>query len=297
MSPLSGQALPVVLALVLVSAVPVPLFADERKIAVVAAENFYGGVAAEVGGDRVAVTSILTNPDQDPHLFEVSPSVVRAIAAAKIVVANGADYDPWIERIINVTPAPGRVAIIAADLMHRKAGDNPHLWYDPPTMPAVARALAAAFAAADPDHRDDYPARLAGFLASLSPLEAKIAGLRAKYAGVPVAATEPVFGEMAKALGLDMRDARFQLAIMNDTEPSARDIATLEDDLKSRKVKVLFYNKQAVSKLVGHMVELARASGVAVVAVTETAPPGLSYKEWMQRVLDDTGRALGEPSS
>ena len=104
-----------------------------------AAENFYGDVARQIGGDRVSVASILSNPDQDPHLFETSPAVVRQIAAAQIVIYNGADYDPWMAKLLKVTPKAGRIVIVAADLMHKKAGDNPHLWYDPPTMPAVRR--------------------------------------------------------------------------------------------------------------------------------------------------------------
>ena len=166
--------------------------AAEGKIEVVAAENFYGNVAQQIGGDRVSVVSILNNPDQDPHLFEVSPAVIRKVAAAQVVLYNGAGYDPWVEQVLSATAKPGRVAIVAADLMQRKSGDNPHLWYDPATMPAVARALATALAAANPAHKDDYAARLATFLASLAPLDAKIAAVRDKYAGTAVTATEPV---------------------------------------------------------------------------------------------------------
>ena len=192
------------------------------KITVVAAENFYGDVAQQIGGDQVAVTSIVNNPDQDPHLFEAAPSVVREIAAAQLVIYNGADYDPWMERLLTVTPSPGRAVIVAADLMHKKAGDNPHLWYDPATMPAVANALAAALSAADPAHADHYRTGLRAFLASLQPLSDKIAEIRGKYAGATVAATEPVFGYMANELRLTLVDQRFQLSIMNNTEPSAR---------------------------------------------------------------------------
>jgi zinc/manganese transport system substrate-binding protein len=187
--------------------------------------------------------------------------------------------------------------IIAAELLHRKPGDNPHLWYDPATMPAVASALAAALSAADPAHANDYATRLKTFLASLAPLNEKIAGIRGKYAGVPVTATEPVFGYMADTLKLKMRNQRLQLAIMNDTEPSIRDVATFERDLKQRRVRVLFYNKQASNTLVQHLVELARSSGVAVVGVTETCPPGITYQEWMKNELDATERALPGPSS
>ena len=271
--------------------------AAEGKIEVVAAENFYGNVAQQIGGDRVSVVSILNNPDQDPHLFEVSPSVIRKVAAAQVVLYNGAGYDPWVEQVLSATAKPGRVAIVAADLMQRKSGDDPHLWYDPATMPAVARALATALAAADPAHKDDYAARLATFLASLAPLDAKIAAIREKYAGTAVTATEPVFGNMAQALKLTMANERFQLAIMNDTEPSARDIAAFERDLKDRKVRVLFYNKQAPTKLVQHLIELARAAKIPVVGITETAPAGSSYQDWMLMELDETQRALAGPSS
>ena len=270
--------------------------AAEGKIEVVAAENFYGNGAQQIGGDRVSVVSILNNPDQDPHLFEVSPAAIRQVTAAQVVVSNGAGYDPWVEQVLSATAKPSCVAIVAADLMHRKAGDNPHLWYDPATMPAVARALATALAAADPVHKDEYAARLVTFLASLGPLNAKIAAIRDKFAGTTVTATT-VFGNMAQALKLSMTNERFQLAIMNDTEPSARDVAAFERDLKDRKARVLFYNKQAPTKLVQHLIELARASKIPVVSITETAPAGLSYQDWMLMQLDETQRALAGPSS
>jgi zinc/manganese transport system substrate-binding protein len=274
-----------------------PARAADGEIALVAAENFYGNVAQQIGGDRVSVISILSNPDQDPHLFEASPAIIRQVAAAQMVVYNGADYDPWIEKLLKVMPRAGRVAIAAADLVNRKAGDNPHLWYDPATMPAVARALAAALIAADPGHKDDYTARLQTFLASLEPLNEKIAALRGKYAGVAVTASEPVFSYMADALKLQMRNERFQLAVMNDTEPSARDLAAFERDLKTHKVRVVFYNKQAANNVVQHLLDLARASNIPVVGVTETAPPGVSYQDWMLMQLDETRRALAGPSS
>jgi zinc/manganese transport system substrate-binding protein len=289
--------LTVAIALLTALATSVASRAAEDTITVVAAENFYGDVARQIGGDRVAVASIMSNPDQDPHLFEVSPTVVREVAAAQIVLYNGADYDPWMEKLLKASPRSGRTVIVAADLVNRKAGDNPHLWYDPATMPAVAGALAAALGAADPVHKDDYEARLKTFLASLDPLEQKITAIRRKFAGAPVTATEPVFGYMADALKLKMRNERLQLAVMNDTEPSARDVAQFERDLKTHKVRVLFYNKQAADKLVQHLVELAHASNVAVVGVTETCPPGMSYQDWMMSELDDTEKALAGPSS
>ncbi len=266
-------------------------------VKLVAAENFYGSIAQQIGGPEVEVVSVMSNPDQDPHLFETSPSVARQLSAARIVIYNGADYDPWMEKLLAATPAPGRSVIVAADLVHKKAGDNPHLWYDPATMPAVAKALAAALATADPAHAADYTARLATFLASLKPLDDKIGAIRKKYSGAAVTASEPVFGYMAAALGLKMRNEKFQLSIMNSTEPSASDVAAFERDLKEHKVRVMFYNKQASDKIVLHLVEIARAAKIPVVAVTETQPPAMTFQQWMLGQLSDTEKALAGPSS
>ena len=284
------------LALGLILATAPATRAADGKISVVAAENFYGDVARQIGGDDVTVASIMSNPDQDPHLFETTPSIVEQIAAAQIVILNGADYDPWMDKLLKASPKPGRAAIVVADLVGKKAGDNPHLWYDPGTMPAAAKALAEAFAKADPAHKDGYAARLKTFLASLKPIDDKIAAIRGKFAGTTVTASEPVFGYMADALGLKMRNERFQLSIMNDTEPSAHDMAAFQDDLKGHKVRVMFYNKQASNKAVQTLVDLAHASKIPVVGVTETAPPGLSYQKWMLTQLNETEKALAASS-
>jgi zinc/manganese transport system substrate-binding protein len=292
-----GLALAILLALVPIAGVRAADGKKENKIAVVAAENFYGDIARQIGGDRVEVVSIMNSPDQDPHLFETTPGIVKQIAGAQVAIFNGADYDPWMEKLLSIAPQPNRKVIVAADLVHKKAGDNPHLWYNHATMPAVARAIREALSAADAGHKSDYAARLTTFLASLKPLNDKVAVIHGKYVGAPVTASEPVFGYMAGALGLQMRNERFQLAIMNDTEPSARDVAAFEQDLKDHKVRVLFYNKQASSKVVQHLVELARTAKIPVVGVTETAPPGMTYQDWMLTQLNDTEKALAGPSS
>lgn len=261
-------------------------------VPVVAAENFYGDVVRQIGGSHVDVTSILNSPDQDPHLFEASPKTARALQRARIVVYSGADYDPWMTKLLGASPVAGRTTIVAATLAGKKAGDNPHIWYDPRTMPAVARAVDAALAAADPAHKSVYDANLAAFIASLAPLDAKVAALRARYRGVPVTATEPVFGYMADAIGLDMRNPRFQLAVMNDTEASPSDIAAFERDLRERRVRALIYNSQATEALTRRMLDLAKQSNVPTMSVTETAPPNLSYQQWMLTQLDALERAL-----
>jgi len=271
--------------------------ARAEPIAIIAAENFYGDLAMQIGGPDVTVTSILTNPDQDPHLFEASASTARAIAAARVVILNGADYDPWMEKLLSASKSPGREVIEAARLLHKKAGDNPHLWYDPATMPAVAKALAATLVKLDPAHRADYEQRLSAFLASLQPLQAKIAAMRKQYAGTPVTATEPVFGYMAAALGLKMRNERFQLAVQNDTEPSPSQIAAFQKDLKIHAVKVLLYNSQTEEELTKKMRELAQQAGIPVVGVSETAPPGTKYQDWMLKQLNALDGALGGKGS
>ncbi|KVE23645.1 cation ABC transporter substrate-binding protein [Burkholderia singularis] len=270
-------------------------FAQGAPLKVVAAENFYGDVARQIGGAHVQVSSILSNPDQDPHLFEASPKIARELQQAKVVIYNGADYDPWMPKLLAASKRDKQATIVVAELVGKKAGDNPHLWYDPPTMPAAARALASAFGSADPAHKADYDANLAKFVASMQPLGAKVTALRARYRGIPVTATEPVFGYMADAIGLDMRNPRLQLAAMNNTEASPADIAAFENDLKKHQVRVLFYNSQAVEPMTKRMLKIANDVHVPVVSVTETQPAGKTFQQWMLSQLDALASALGQP--
>ena len=281
----------------LVALAPVLPARAQQALSVVAAENFYGDIARQIGGDRVAVVSIMNKPDQDPHLFETTPGIVRQIADAQIAVLNGADYDPWMEKLMAAAPRPGRLTINAAVLTGKKTGGNPHLWYDPATMPAVAKALAAAFSKADAAHAADYAARLETTLASLDRIGKRVAQMKSKHAGAAVTATEPVFGLMAEALGLEMRNQRFQLAMMNDTEPSARDVAAFENDLKGRKVKALIYNAQVSEKLTERLRDIATKARVPVVGVTETMPANVTFQDWVLGELDALDKALSGPNS
>ena len=293
---MKAVALALGLTLVPVLAQTTPALAAER-IAVVAAENFYGDIARQIGGDRVAVVSIMSNPDQDPHLFETTPGIVRQLANAQIVVLNGANYDPWMDKLLAAAPRPERTVINAAQLTGRKAGDNPHLWYDPATMPAVATALADAFTGADRAHASEYAARLKATLASLERIAQRVAQVKAKHSGTVVTATEPVFGLMTDAVGLTMRNQRFQLAMMNDTEPSARDIAAFENDLKERKVRALIYNSQVSGSLTRRLRDIAARAKVPVIGVTETMPANLSFQDWVLGELDILDKALSGPNS
>jgi zinc/manganese transport system substrate-binding protein len=267
--------------------------AHAATIRVVAAQSVYGGICRQIGGDRVEVVSILNNPNQDPHAFEAGAAVARDLAQARLVIYNGAGYDPWVTRLMAASKTPSRTAIEVARLAHRRVGDNPHVWYDPAAISALAGTLAATLARIDPAHRSEYAARHAAFEDSLQPLRQRIAAMRRQYAGVPVTATEPVFEYLADALGLVVRHRRFQLAIMNDTEPSARDIAAFERDLRTRAVRVLLFNTQTRGGIADRMRAIAASAGVPVVGISELEPPGTSYPQWMLAQLDALDRALG----
>ncbi len=278
------------LAAVAVSGLSAPAFADPVKV--VAAENFYGDLASQIGGANVAVTSILSNPDDDPHLFEASPETAKRLSDAKIVIMNGVDYDPWMEKLLSAHKAPGRKEIAVGALAGRKAGDNPHLWYDPAYMKAAAKALLAELVAVDPAHKADYEQGEAKFVDSLKPLDDKIATMHKAYAGEPVTASEPVFGYQAKLIGLNVRNEKYALAIENNAEPTPSEVAAFENDLKGRKVKAMLYNAQASEPAVAKLVQMAKDNGIPVVGVSETEPPNSSYQDWMMGQLNALDHAL-----
>ena len=266
--------------------------ASAAPIAIVAAENFYGDVAAQIGGPAVTVTSILSNPDQDPHLFEASPSVARTVAAARIAVYSGIDYDPWMQSLLGASRSGSRGTIVVAPLTGNKTGDNPHVWYDPATMLAYAAALEKMLVAIDPKDADGFRTRLAQFQRSMEPVRAKVAQLHDRLAGSNATATEPIFGYMLEALGMHDRNGRFQLAVMNNAEPSASDVAAFENDLRTHQVRMLVYNSQASDPVANRMQALAKEAGVPVVGATETEPPGTTYQAWMMAELDAVDRAV-----
>ncbi len=267
-----------------------PALADPVKV--VAAENFYGDLASQIGGPNVAVTSILNDPDTDPHLFEASPDTAKAMSDAKIVIVNGVDYDPWMEKLISAHKAPDRKEIIVARLVGHKPGDNPHLWYDPAYMKAAAKALVADLIAVDPAHKAAYEQGEAKFIASLKPLDDKIAAMRKSFAGQPITASEPVFGYQAGLIGLKVHNEKYALAVMNNAEPTPSEVAAFENDLKGHKVKAMMYNAQAGEPAVAKLVQLAKDNGIPVVGVSETEPPNSTYQDWMMGQLNALDKAL-----
>ncbi|TPI28418.1 cation ABC transporter substrate-binding protein [Mesorhizobium sp. B3-1-9] len=264
----------------------------EDKVNIVAAENFYGDLARQIGGSNVAVTSILANPDDDPHLFETSPSTARTIAGAKIIIYNGADYDPWMEKLLSASTNAQRTTIVAADLIGKKSGDNPHLWYNPATLPAIAKQLSADLSKLDPANAAHYQANLAKFQSSLDAINKQIDDVKKAYGGTEVTATEPVFGYMADALGLKMLNYDFQVTVMNDAEPSPTQVAAFENSLKDGSAKILFYNSQVTDEATTRLLDIAKQNKVTVIGVTETEPAGKTIQSWFGGQISDVQKAL-----
>jgi zinc/manganese transport system substrate-binding protein len=253
-------------------------------VKIVAAENFYGGVAQQIAGASAQVTSIMSNPNQDPHEFQTDAKTAKAVADADIVIYSGIGYDNWIDKLLAVQGKANRVVINVSSLIGAKNGDNPHIWYDPKTMPALAVKLGEVLKAPD---------AAAAFTASMAPELAKIAALKPKCAGVKVTATEPVFGYMASALGFEMLNYPFQVAVMNDTEPSFQQTADFEKSLTSHTAKILFYNSQVTDPATQRIQALAKSNVVPVVGVTETQPlEAKSYQDWMLSELASIEAAL-----
>ena len=269
-------------------------------IKIVAAENFYGGVAHEIAGDSATVTSILTNPNQDPHEFTSDAATAKAVADADIVIYNGLGYDGWMDKLLGVAGKKGRIVIRVADLVGAKDGDNPHIWYDPKTMPALAfklvEDLSSRIGLQGSDvgkRRDLLLLNLETFKASMKPVLSEIATIKAKYGGTTVTATEPVFGYMSGALGFKMLNYDFQINIMNDTEPSASQTAAFEKSLRSHAAKILFYNSQVTDPTTDSLKKIAQEAGVPIIGVTETQPPEFkTYAEWMKHELEAVDAGL-----
>ena len=250
----------------------------------VGVENEYADVISQIGGQYVRVNAIETDPNTDPHSFEASPSIARELAAADLIVMNGLGYDSWVERIIAAAPSAGREVIDVQHLLGLPNGTpNPHLWYDPKTMPAVAKAVAADLSALDPRKAAYFKARAIKFVASLKPWIKAIASFKARYGGTRIAATEPIANYMLKAAGCDIATPlSLETAIMNGTDPSPQDVATEDALLSGHSVKVLIYNLQVTDTLTESFLDLARENGIPVVGVYETMPtPGYSYQSWM----------------
>jgi zinc/manganese transport system substrate-binding protein len=264
-------------------------------IVAVGAENEYANVIGQVGGKYVQVNSIMSNPNTDPHTFEASASVARTVSAAQLVVQNGVGYDTWANTIENASPNPSRKVIVVQYLLGLPTDTpNPHLWYKPGTMPAVANAIAADLSAIQPAHAAYFKASAAAFIASLDAWNNAIAAFKAKYPNTPVATTEPVADYMLQAAGADnLTPFPFQADIMNGTDPSAQDVAAERSLFTQHKAKVFLYNQQVTDTLTESLITLAQQNGIPVVGVYETMPvPGYDYQSWMLTEVQDLQKAV-----
>lgn len=252
------------------------------KLNVVAAENTYGNIAAQIGGRHVSVTSILTSPSADPHLFEPGTSTGLAIAEAKVVLQNGLGYDVFMAKQQDASPSKSRVVVTMADVLGIHGTDaNPHLWYDVQRLDRVAGAIAASFARADPSHAADYRRGLHRFERSLRPLRQEVATIRIRFRNAPVAYTEPVPGYLVSAAGLrNLAPDSFTRPIEEGTEPSASAVAAMDNLVSQHRIRALLYNAQAVSPITAELRAAAQNAGIPVVPVTEMLPSGFTFQRW-----------------
>jgi zinc/manganese transport system substrate-binding protein len=274
--------------------------AAKGTVAVVAAENEYGDVAAQVGGRYVTVTSVESNPNTDPHTYEVSPSVAGEVAGARLVIQNGVGYDAFMDKVESASPSSSRQTIDVQDLLGLPDDTpNPHLWYRPSTMPAVADRIAADLAHDQPAHAAYFRHNAAVFVASLHPWLAAIAHFRATYPGTPVATTEPVGDYMLEAAGTDdLTPFGLQAAIMNGTDPTPQDVSLEDGFFAHHDVKVFVYNQQVTDSLTAGFEAAAIRDHIPVVGVYETMPtPGYHYQSWMLAEVDALERAVADHAS
>lgn len=266
------------------------------SVKVVAGENFWGNVVSQLGGPHVSVTSIISDPSADPHLYESDARDAAAVGSAQLVVENGLGYDDFVDKLLSSSSNDHRVVVNVAKVLGVTGDDaNPHLWYDLPRVHVVAQAIVDQLSRIDAADRATFEANLERFDASMQPLLATIDTIESKYPHAPVAYTERVPGDLLDDAGLDVKTPRgFAQAIEDGNEPSAADTRAMDELMTSHGVKVLLYNAQATSPATQHVRDRARRAGIPVVGVTETLPRDeSSYQHWQLDQLHALARALG----
>jgi zinc/manganese transport system substrate-binding protein len=269
--------------------------AGSANLNVVAAENFWGSIASQIAGSQSMVHSIIVNPATDPHSYEPTAQDGRALATAQLAIVNGVGYDPWAPKLLDANPAPGRITLTVGDLFGLHEGDNPHRWYDPANIDAVAQTIAKDLGQLDPKHASYFTAQLKAFeTTGLAQYHRLIAQISSRYAGVPVGASESIFALQGPALHLKLLTPySFMKAISEGTEPSAQDIITIQHQLATRQIKVWIYNSQNATPQIQRLNQLARAHGIPVATITETLdPPTASFQQWQASQLQRIGQAL-----
>jgi zinc/manganese transport system substrate-binding protein len=267
---------------------------------VVAVENFWGSIAAQLGGSHVKVTSIIDNPNADPHDYEPTAADGRAIAVADLVLINGIGYDTWATKLVAANPAPSRTVLTVGELLGVPDGGNPHRWYNPDDVTKVVDQLVADYKKADPGDAAAFDARKAAFESTaLADYQAVLSEIKTKYAGTPVGASESIFAMIAPALGLDLvTPPSFLTAVSEGTDPSAADKATIDAQIAGKKISVYVYNDQNATPDIQAQIGQAKAAGIPVTDITETMVPATAtWQQWqtgqLQRLRDALAKATG----
>jgi zinc/manganese transport system substrate-binding protein len=254
-----------------------------NHINVVAGENFWGSIVTQLGGSQVSVTSVVTDPNADPHDYQSSASTARAFATAQYVVVNGAGYDKWADTLLSGNQNSGRKVFTVADLLGKKEGDNPHFWYSPTYVEQVADQITKDLSSVDSADAAYFAQQRTAFETSLKPYQDRIAAIKQKFAGQKIAATESIFVYMADALGLNLiSPPEFRRAVSESNDPPAETVSTFQQQLQSRTATLLVYNQQTSTDVTNNLRQMATQQNLPVVAVTETIqPPDSTFQVWM----------------
>lgn len=273
-----------------------PSAAASAPIDVVASTNFWGDIAKQIGGDHVNVTSIMSDPNTDPHEFEADAKTAAAVSKAQFVIENGLGYDDFMDKLMASSPNPNRAVLNAADVMQISGADaNPHIWYYIAKDPAVASAIADQLGKLDPADAPTFTANAKTFNDSLAPIDAAIANIKAKYSGAPVGYTERVPGYLVDAAGLKLATpASFAQSIEDGNDPSVADTQAMDAAITGKAIKVLLYNGQVTSPATEAVKKLAQTNAIPIVGVTETLPPtDQNFQAWQLRQINELTTALG----
>ena len=280
------------------SATPVAVSSGTR-LHVVAAENFWGSIATQLGGTKVDVASIITNPDTDPHDYDPSADDARALSGASVVIVNGIGYDPWVSKLLAANHVAGQHLVTVGDVVGVADGGNPHRWYNPDDVTKVIAAIVAAYQAADPKDTAYFTSQQQAFeTVRLAKYHAIISQIKAAYTGTPVGASESIFAMMAPALGLNLlTPPTFLRAISEGTDPTSADKQTIDNQIKTHAIKVYVYNSQNATPDVQAQVDEAKAAGIPLATITETlAPATATFQDWQVSELTALQAALAAAS-
>ncbi len=268
-------------------------------VLIAAAENFWGSIATQVGGDHVKVTSIITNPKTDPHDYEPKPTDARTLASVRYVIVNGAGYDPWSEKLLNANAVSGRKVLNVGELVGKKEGDNPHLWYSPEYVMRVVDQIASDLKSLDPADSAYFDRQRQQFVSvGLKDYNDTITTIKQKYKGTPVASTESIFAYMAQPLGLNLTTPpKFMTAIAEGQAPTAADKAMFDKQVTQKQVKVFIYNSQNATPDTDALKQKAQEANIPTVPITETLTPATaSFQAWQVGELKTLQQALANTS-